>query len=160
QNAADTAALAAAMDLLHGKTTGAATTTGTTYVQTYNNLADATVTINIPPASGPHAGNAAYVEAIVSYPYNTSFIQMVGVNRNQTVGARAVAGAEAVTSGQGMITLQQTPQAGQGLTVNGGATLAVNGGITVNSTGKGYDEKGNPVNLGNSQGPASTVSNG
>jgi Flp pilus assembly protein TadG len=160
QNAADTAALSAAMDLLHGKTTGAATTTATTYVQTYNNLAGATVTINVPPASGPHAGNAAYVEALVSYPYNTSFIQLLGVNRNQTVGARAVAGSEAVTSGEGMVTLEQNPQSGKGLTVSGGATLAVNGGIIINSTGKGYDENGNPVNLSNPQGPASSVSNG
>src|SRR5262249_13405000 len=147
-------------DLLHGKSTGTATTTATTYVQTYNNLAGATVTINIPPVSGPHAGRSAYVEAIVSYPHYTSFIQMVGVNRNQTGRARALAGYGSVTAGDGLIALQQYPQSGKGLTTSGGANLAVNGGVLVNSTGKGFDENNNVVDLGNSQGPAASASNG
>jgi Flp pilus assembly protein TadG len=67
QNAADAAALAAAVDLYHGQSTATATTTATSYVQTYNNMANATVTINIPPASGPYMGNSSYAEAIITY---------------------------------------------------------------------------------------------
>ena len=50
QNAADAAALAAAVDLLKGKSSGAATTTAQTYIQTYNNMSSATVTVNTPQA--------------------------------------------------------------------------------------------------------------
>ena len=49
QNAADAGALAAAVDLFNSKTTATAQATGTSYVQTYNNMSGATVTINIPP---------------------------------------------------------------------------------------------------------------
>jgi Flp pilus assembly protein TadG len=136
QNAADAAALAAAVDLLNGAKVSAAQATGTSYVQTYNNMSNATVTINIPPGSGPHAGNSQYAEAIVSYPYTTSFIQLLKVNKNQTVTARAVAGYENVSSGEGVMTLGTNPQGGKGLQISGGASLSVNGGVTVDATGQ------------------------
>jgi Flp pilus assembly protein TadG len=135
QNAADTAALAAASDILNGSTAANAKTTGTTYVQTYNSMSSATVTINIGPATGPYAGNNHYAEAIVNYPYKTSFIQLLGVNKNQSVTARAVAGWEVVASGEGVVTLGQNPQGGKGIQVSGGASLSVNGGILDNATG-------------------------
>jgi Flp pilus assembly protein TadG len=135
QNAADSAALAAAMDLIRGKSVATAQATGTTYVQTYNNMPNSTVTVNIPPTTGPHAGNNRYAEAIVSNPFTTSFIQMVGVNRNQTVGARAVAGWENVTSGEGVITLNQNPQGGKGIQVSGGSSISVDGPVIDNATG-------------------------
>ena len=70
QNAADAAAMAAAMDLLYGKSNAVAVATGTTYAKDagHNNLPNAIVTINIPPASGPYAGLSNYAEAIVSSP--------------------------------------------------------------------------------------------
>jgi hypothetical protein len=135
QNAADAAALAAAVDRLNGASVNSAQTTGTTYVQTYNGMSNATVTINIPPTSGPHSGDNHYVEAIVSYPYKTSFIQLLKVSQNQTVTARAVAGWEPVTSGEGVMTLGTNPQGGKGLQVSGGASLSVNGGVIVDATG-------------------------
>jgi Flp pilus assembly protein TadG len=102
QNAADTAALAAAVDLMNGKTPAAAQSTAQTYVQTYNNMPNATTApyVNIPPLTGPHSlasiGSTSnnYAEAIISYPFQTSFIQMLGVNSSQQVTARAVAGVE------------------------------------------------------------------
>ena len=135
QNAADAAALAAAVDLLKGKSTAVATTTAQTYVQTYNNMSDATVTVNIPPSTGPHAGNGAYAEAIITAPYQTSFIQVVGVGTTQNVSARAVAGYEAVSAGDGVITLDQNPQGGKGLQISSSASLSVNGGVTINAQG-------------------------
>jgi hypothetical protein len=135
QNAADSGALAAAMDLLNGKTTATAQTTGTTYVQTYNNMSGATVTINIPPATGPHVGNSAYAEALISYPYKTSFIQLLGVNKNQTVSTRAVAGYHNAQA-SGVLALLQVPTNGvpAGISVTGGAVLKVDGNIVDNST--------------------------
>ena len=137
QNAADAAALAAAVDLLKGKSSGVATTTAQTYVQTYNNMSTATVTVNTPPGTAPHAAHrtSAYVEAIVTYPYQTSFIQAVGVGSTQNISARAVAGYEAVAAGEGVITLGQNPQGGKGIQISSSATLSVNGAITVNATG-------------------------
>src|SRR5262245_26816670 len=55
QNAADAGAMAAAMDLLRGKSTSTATATATTFVQDHNGLSAAAVTVNIPPQSGAHA---------------------------------------------------------------------------------------------------------
>jgi Flp pilus assembly protein TadG len=136
QNAADAAALAAAVDILNGaSTTGttSATATGQTYGTT--NLPGATVTIHIGPSSGPFSGNGHYAEAIVSYPFHTSFIQVLGVNATQTVTARAVAGYEIVTAGEGVMTLGTNPQGGKGLQVSGGASLSVQGGIIVDATG-------------------------
>jgi Flp pilus assembly protein TadG len=135
QNAADSGALAAAMDLLNGKTTSTAQTTGTTYVQTYNNMSGATVTINIPPSTGPHVGSSAYAEALISYPYKTSFIQLLGVNKNQTVSTRAVAGYHNAQA-SGVLALLQVPTNGvpAGISVTGGAVLKVNGGVIDNST--------------------------
>jgi hypothetical protein len=144
QNAADAGALAAAMELYRGSTSSVATSTATTFVQTYNGLSNATVTINNPPSSGNYSGKSAYVEAIVSVPFTTSFIQLVGVNQSQTVAARAVAGYEAISSGQGAIVLR--PDVQPGIAMNGNNTrLIVNGGITVNSEGGGVDQYGNTV---------------
>ncbi len=132
QNAADAAALAAAVDLASGKPSGAAQATGTTYGQGYNNMANAP-TINIPPSSGPHSTgptNGHYAEAIVSYPFQTSFIGVLGANASQTITARAVAGWEPQSAADGVIALSTS---GTGINVGGGANLAVNGSIVVNS---------------------------
>ena len=134
QNAADSAALAAAFDLINNTSVAVAKATGATYVQTYNNMATATVTINIPPLSGPHISgtnnSSAYAEAIVSYPYTTSFIQLLGVSKNQTVTARAVAGYHTVP-GNGIVALLPN---GPGINITGGVSLKVNGPIIDNAT--------------------------
>jgi Flp pilus assembly protein TadG len=144
QNAADAGATAAAMDLLRGVSSSTATNTATTFVQTYNSLSNATVTVNIPPQSGPYTSISSYAEVIVSVPFATSFIQLTGVNSSQTVTARAVAGYEPISSGQGAIVLN--PNIQPGITMNGNNTrLIVNGGVTVNSFGGGVDQYGNSV---------------
>jgi hypothetical protein len=130
QNAADAAALAAALDLYNGYTKTTATTTATTYVQTYNNMSGATVTINIPPLTGPNAGDSTYAEAIISYPYKTSFIQFLGISKSQTVTARAVGGFESVPA-YGVMALLPN---GQGVSVTGGVALKVDGTINDNYT--------------------------
>src|SRR5207248_628945 len=63
QNAADTAALAAAMELMRGNSASGAQSMATTFVKTYNGLSNATVTVTAPPATGPYAGNSRYAEA-------------------------------------------------------------------------------------------------
>jgi len=143
QNAADSGALAAAVDLLKGKSSGVATTTAQTYVQTYNNMSTATVTVNIPPSSGHYVGNGNFAECIVTYPFQTSFTQAIGASATQNVSARAVAGFEAVSAGEGVITLGQNPQGGKGIQISSGSTLSVNGAITVNAQGSSaLDDQG------------------
>ena len=144
RNAADAAALAAAKDLLAGKSLATAQATATTFVQNYNSLARATVTANV-PSTGPYAGNSHYIEVVVTNPLTTLFVQILGINSSQTVKARAVAGYEAV-SGDGSYLLD--PTGNPGLLVSGGGKLVVNGRIVVNSQGAGYDQNGNWVDLG------------
>jgi Flp pilus assembly protein TadG len=148
QNAADAAALGAAMDRMRGQSTGTATTTATSFVQTYNGLSNAPApTVNIPPASGPYAGQTGYVEVIVTVPYQTYIAHVVGVARDQQVQARAVAGYEAHSSGEGVAVLN--PDARPGLDVSGGGAIRVNGSVVVNSEGGGVDETGANINNGN-----------
>jgi len=155
QNAADAAATAAAMDMFAGFSTSTATATATTFVQDYNGLASATVTVNIPPASGAYSGNSSYAEAIVSFPVTLNFVQVTGVSSSQTVTARAVAGYEGTTVAAGVMQLDSTAR--PGITVSGNGSLKVNGVVDVNSDGGGLDKNGNDINNGNT-GNAITVS--
>ncbi len=156
QNAADAAAMAAAFDLLLGRPLATARATALTYVRTHNRLASATVTVNSPPSRGPYQGNAGYVEVIVQAPVSTVFIQVLGVNREQSVRRLAVAGLRPMNAVPGVIALD--PAARPGISVGGNGSLAVKGNITVNSDGGGLDETGGSINNGNS-GNAMTVSN-
>jgi Flp pilus assembly protein TadG len=158
QNAADAAALAAAMDRMRGRTMQEATTTANTFVVTHNGLTNATSEVNSPPSSGPYAGQSSYVEVIVTYPMTTYIAHVVGFAQNQTVTARAVAGYEAHSAGEGVAVLN--PNAKPGVAVNGaGSILRVNGRINVNSGGGGMDEFGATV-LDNSGANGTVAANG
>lgn len=146
QNAADAAALSAAMDKLRGRSDATMTQQANTYVQQYNGLGDATLELFIPPREGPFAGNPRYVEAVVTTPAKVWFMQVLGQGPARTVRARAVAGYKPVSSALAAAVLD--PTAVPGLSVGGGAALFVNGRLAVNSPGAGYDESGNPVDLG------------
>jgi len=148
QNSADAACLAASHAKLRGETTANAIASGTTFVTdaAHNGLASASVTINIPPSTGPYAGLATYAEAIVTSNNPTYFIQVLpGVSQGNSVTARAVAGYELVTAAVGVIALD--PDAYPGLGISGLATLSVEGEVIVNSEGGGVDENGDPVFL-------------
>jgi Flp pilus assembly protein TadG len=161
QNTADAAALAAAMELFRGSSTSSALTAANSFVTAnspssssltlYTSNAGTSSALNIPPGSASqYAGNGNYAEAYVSIPFVTSFIQVLGINSSQTVTARAVAGFEPISAGQGAIVLN--PNVAPGINLNGSGTrLIVNGGITDNSMGGGVDQYGNTVtsSLGN-----------
>ncbi|MDB5308374.1 MAG: hypothetical protein JWO38_2576 [Gemmataceae bacterium] len=114
QNVADGAALAAAVDLLNVRGLPQAVKSGYEYADlsgyhtdsrswtfaTSGNppavaatltQGDTTVVVNIPPVSGPRAGNSDFVEVIAYQRLKPFFIQVVGSGATQ-VGARAVAG--------------------------------------------------------------------
>lgn len=149
QNAADAAALAAAEKIMRGRSHADAVADADAFVRTHNGLADAAPltlgsNLHIPPVGGPHAGDPRYVEVVVTVPYNTLFMHVLGGARGRQVGGRAVAGYEALTSGDGCIVLD--PQARPGLDISGGGRLMVKGRVLVNSEGGGVDENGNLVN--------------
>ena len=154
QNAADSAALAAAMDLMRGVSSSGAAATATTFVQTHNGLSTATVTVTTPPASGAYAGKANFVEVVVTLPYDTVFAHLNGASRSQGIAARAVAGFEPLSDGEGVIALDPTP--GTGLTFNGSnARLVVNGTAIINAGGSGLNQYGDSVP--NTSGSSSVV---
>lgn len=143
-NGADAAALAAAMDKLRGKSNAEATTTAGLFAAEHGAQIEA---VNIPPLSGPYAGNANFVEVFTIANSTTLFMQVLGSNPSQQVRARAVAGFEAVSAGEGVAVLD--PDARPGLGASGNGSLRVNGRVVVNSEGGGVDEFGAPVNNGN-----------
>ncbi len=148
QNSADAACLAASHARRRGETIADAIASGTTFVTdgAHNGLVNASVTINIPPSTGPYAGLASYAEAIVTSNNPTYFIQVLpGANPGNSVTARAVAGYELITAAVGVIALD--PDAVPGLKISGLANLVVEGQVIVNAEGGGVDENGDPVVL-------------
>jgi hypothetical protein len=135
QNAADAGAMAAAMDLMLGKPIPTAQATGQAFVTDaqHNNLANATVVVNIPPSATNYAAykNTHYAEAIVTYPITTRFLQVIPGFLPDSVTARAVAGFEPVAGGEGVQALSPT---GVGLDIGGNAQLSVNGPAWINSS--------------------------
>jgi len=167
QQAADAGAAAAAMDLLQGGSAGTAVATATRYVQNYNLLSTATPTVNIPPRSGPFAGNSSYVEVLVSVPAKTFFIQVLGTAAAPAIVSRAVAGFERTTAGAAVVVLDPSPPPVSvaislpgvpslpsiiaGLEVLGSGDLLVQGAVLVNNEWGGVDQNGDPA--GKNAGP-------
>lgn len=89
QTAADSAAIAAALELNYGDMTTAATAAATQNGVTVGTNGG-TVTVNTPPAYGAYAGLPGYVEAIVSQRQSTIFMSMFNF-ASMNVTARAVA---------------------------------------------------------------------
>lgn len=134
QIAADAAASAGALEYLYNGSTSTAKTAAKA-AAAQNGVTDgsggATVTINTPPVNGPNAGSTGYVEAIVSVPNPTFFMNIF--NRSSvTVSTRAVAGTP--TSGGPNIWLMG--KSGTDLSLKGAYDIEDSGGgIYVNSTG-------------------------
>ena len=139
QNAADAAALVGANALLRGLGNVKATSDANTLLSNYNVTSgtyapsSGTGTINIPPVlTASYSGSANYVEAVVSLPLTTYFIQVLpGISQSQSVTAHAVAGYESYSADAGVMVLAST---GNGLTVEGSSTLLIPGNVVVNSS--------------------------
>jgi hypothetical protein len=133
QTAADGAAVAGASELAFGGAQVSSVAKAASGLNGYSDGANGvTVTVHGPPggpANGPHAGDANYVEVIVSKVQPTFFMSVFGV-LNMTPTSRAVA-----TYGQTngcIVTLGKT---GQDLSVIGNADITVKTcGIADNST--------------------------
>jgi Flp pilus assembly protein TadG len=153
QTAADGAAIAGATNLNYG-----GVTTGAQNAASANGFADSsgatgcpaavgcvTVTVNNPPATGPHAGNNKYVEAIVTAVQPTYFVRIFGVSRESVV-ARAVATNVSGGANSGcLFTLGSPASSIEGININGNATLnAPTCGIVDNGN---FNTKGNALTV-------------
>jgi hypothetical protein len=146
QTAADAGALAGANNLAFpasgGVTTGArGATAGNGFTDGTNNV---TVTVNNPPASGPHSGKAQYVEVLVTAVQPTYFMKILGIN-SETLTARAVATNLSGVNSDCFYLLGPASDAGSGLNINGGG----NGGISASTCGivdSGNFASGNSAN--------------
>src|ERR1700722_10768636 len=112
QIAADSAAIAGAVEEKVSSVTGDIQASGQT-ASTQNGFTNGsnhvTVTINTPPANGPHAGAAGYVEAIVSQVEPVFFMKLFSFT-SMTVTARAVAFDGATSSNCVLATNPTAPQ--------------------------------------------------
>jgi Putative Flp pilus-assembly TadE/G-like len=102
------------------------------------------VQINNPPASGPHSGDANYVEALVASVQPTYFARVVGIDQ-ETVMARAVATdlSGATSTGGCLYTLGPPSSSIEGVNVQGSAVLnAPSCGIVDNGN---FNTKGNKL---------------
>jgi len=156
QQVADGAATAAAAEL-RWKGSGAAAV-AQRYVRVLNGLTSATVTTNVPPQSGDHAGDSDFVEVIVQMPVSTHVMRAAGTS---TVRARAVAGAAASTAPAAWMVLDPNPPSINvlglpillpsvtpllgGLEVLGLGCVTVQGSVLVNNRWGGFDENWQPV---------------
>ncbi len=169
QSAADAAALAGATnlhnssDMTSAGVGGPGVVTGAIAAAKVNGFADTstycsgncpsnggvgyvTVTVNNPPANGPHAGDDHYVEALVYDVQPTYFSKILGVDSVNVV-ARAVASAPpGYDLGNGCLTTTQPPGASiEGVNINGNPTLnAPTCGIADNGN---FNTKGNALTV-------------
>jgi hypothetical protein len=125
QNAADAAALAGADVILEGQSSVLAANAARELAlqNGYDNAAaDVTVTINIPPTSGPHSGDSDFVEVIIEHPIDAVMARAVG-KTSFDIAARAVAGIDNTPKPYSIITLSET--ACQSMQFNGQVDLSI-----------------------------------
>lgn len=137
QEAADAGAYAGAVVLYQGGTTTQARTAAVTDVTRngYTHGGDGgltSVVVNLPPASGPKAGNSAYVEVVISTQVRTALVP--AQSTLNLVSVRGVAGAEPLNNGYAIMALDRG-NAANALRVENNGSVSVDGaGILVNST--------------------------
>lgn len=83
---------------------------------------DTNVVVNIPPLSGPHAGDDFFVEVLIDGKQNTYFASVLGMDV-WDYGARSVTTASTIEKPYGIITLD--PNACQATRIDGGVNITV-----------------------------------
>lgn len=167
QTVTDAAATTAASEISNGGDLTSARQKAEALVHADNALPGATVTVNMPPTAGPYAGNANYLEVVITRTIPTHFMQVVSNQTSNVIRTRAVSGVEPVTAGAAFVILDEDPvpitisglPAGlpsitlpstnlAGLELLGLGQLEVDGAILVNNSWRGVDEHGDPVGSG------------
>jgi len=128
QTAADAAAIGGAIEIQRknfGLVSG-----GALQESIRNGFLATETTVNYPPASGPHAGNSAYVEVLIDRTIPTIFGSLFNV-ASMNIHARAVAG---VGSHSLNCIYSLDPTGPSAIEVDNGGELDTNCGIAINST--------------------------
>lgn len=154
QEAADAGAYAGAVVLYQGGTTAQARAAAVNDVgrNGYVHGGDGgltSVTVSLPPTSGPNVGNSTYIEVLISTQVRTALVP--AQSQLNTVSVRGVAGAEPLNNGYAIMALDRgnTPDA---MRVELNGNVSVDGaGILVNSThteaADNQDEDGSNVTV-------------
>lgn len=164
QNTTDAAAAAAACVLATGGSVSDAQSLAEEFVISINELSDASVTVNSPPTSGAFAGQADFIEIVVSTPASTFFASTFGDDGAATLQASAIAGLKEVPVDQTLVVLDPSPEPITvmsvvpgivslpailgGLEVEGLGQLIVDGAVAVNCEWGGVDENGETAATG------------
>src|SRR5574341_676736 len=148
QNAADTAAFAAALAKIRtpnyppnspGDPDLAAVAAGLERAASNgydNNGTSNIVEVHIPPISGPYAGNDDYIQVIITSYVRTMFARVIGWQSVKNV-VEAVTLAKTATSDseQGLAAISALTQTGTGVFMNGNVNLdVINSGVFSNSS--------------------------
>ena len=142
QRAADSAALAAAVDLFTHWNKNAGQDKGGTARESAlttaaangysNDGVSSTVTVNIPPASGTFANQTGYAEVLIHYNQQRFFSAIWGSGA-LNVSARAVARGTYTPANPGILLLDPTDNNTLDVTSSGNVTVTNGGAIDVNS---------------------------
>lgn len=140
ETAASAAALAGAVARIEGGNWRAAALAAAKANGYDNDGVTNSVELNTPPLSGPFAGNAEYIEAIVTSHFRTYFGPVIGVPQITSV-ARAISQSKPAEIGpmfEGYALVSLAPQSRcdkqRGFWIHGEATIALEGGgLFVNS---------------------------
>lgn len=151
QNAVDAAVMAAANEKLKTDSDSAAFQAAQNLFNQTPGMEGATLSLNVPPTSGPYAGNPDFIEGIVTKPVPTFFITVAGGPAQTEVIARAVAGLEQKEIKESIIALN--PSTLPGLSVPGlsvvGLPVRAEGPIAINTVGTGRDQDGELIVMDN-----------
>ena len=142
QSASDAAALAAAGDLYYRwqtergsdvNKTARAAALAAAKENGFEHGVNCTVTISVPPTSGPFAAKLGHAEVVITYPQKRYFSQIFASSAPIDVSARAVARGRTKTARSAIICLD--PDNKGALSIGGNGIVDVNGApIQVNST--------------------------
>ncbi len=141
QNAADTAALSAAVARVRGGQNMITAALNSAAENGYdNNGTTNTVEIHIPPISGPNAGKNEYIQVIIVSHVKTYLARVVGwkvlTNRVEAVARTKVPEVKQILNGYALVSLapESDCKNNKAFWVHGGTTLDITGGgVFVNS---------------------------
>lgn len=141
QNAADSAALAAALTRIRGGNNAAAVALDSAEGNGYdNNGTSNLVEVHIPPISGPNTGKAEYVQVVITSHVKTYLAGILGfrelTNRVEAVARMKTPEVRQILDGQAIISLAPSSDCNNNKSfwVHGEATLDITGGgVFINS---------------------------
>ncbi len=142
QNAANSAALSAALTRGRGGQNAAATALKSAADNGYNNNGTSNVVeVHYPPVSGPYKNNAEYVQVVITSHVKTYFANVLGwrqlTNRVEATARTRTPEVREILNGQAVISLAPTSDCNnkKAFWVHGEATLDISGGgVFVNSS--------------------------